>query len=720
MNSTATDLEILRGSTILEKLSDPDLDRLVDALEQFVVPVDTVVLHEGEQSDGMFFVLSGNAAIQRGAVELGQLAPGDHFGELGLLGLRPRAASVRATSALRLGRLTSSSWQRLSTEHAHLALALLQGVIGILGDKLVHATDSVGLLLGQRSLPRRLTVIATVQAPDAEVGERVQVAPGTLVGTLLPAHVGGSVVVAAELDRRPVSLDSPITSDAVVRPLTIDSWQGRDVVRRSAGLAFLEVARAQEPGLRFRLGGTIGAFQDVVIEGGNPSESEVLELAHALGRALARFVGRNVLFREEWWATEEAVAQLHEQGWDDGAQALRLAREATVGLVSCGELYAIRTGPFVRSTAALGEIQVIARGTRLFLKFDAVNGHGDESDRLLERELAAPRFGSEMTRAGRRWLARLGVRDVGSLDERCILGEVSKVIRPAESFQEKRIARMADTITERRRQVRVICVAGPSSSGKTTFLRRLSVQLEVDGVVPVGLSLDDYYVDREQTPRDEKGELDFEALEALQLSRLQGDVAALLAGREITLPRYDFPTGKSFAAGGPKLALGPDMVLVVEGIHALNPQLLADAAPSDAQFRVFVHPATVLSLDRLNPVSPVDVRLLRRIVRDRHGRSFDAAMTIARWPSVRRGEQNHIYPHLPNADEVFDTFLAYEVSVLKVYAERYLLEVPRQHPSYATAYRLRHLIDRFVAIHPDHVPPTSLLREFIGGSGFEY
>ncbi len=709
----AADLETLARTKILRGLDPVDLGWLLDALDQAAVTVGSIVVHEGDESDGMFFVLEGEATIQRGSLELGSLERGDYFGELGLLGLRPRAASVRATRALRLGRLGLAGWQRMSTQHPRLALDILQNVVGTLGDQLVRATDSVGLLLGQRSLPRRLNVSVRID------GQTRTVSPGTRVGALLPESVDGALVVAAHLDQRPVSLDTPVVSDSTLVPLTTASWDGRDVVRRSAGLAFLEVARRLFPQRVFRLGGSIGSLQ--CIEGGDPADAD--ETARALAHALHAMVERNVPYREEWWATEEAEAHLHEQGWFDGARWLHLCREATVGLVSCGELYAIRTGPFVRHTGDLDGVTVVEQGGRLFLRF------GQEAESKVERMLArpyletealAPRYGSEMTVAARRWLAALGVTDIGSLDDRCVAGQVSRIIRPAESFHEKRIGAMADAITARRGELRVICVAGPSSSGKTTFLRRLSVQLEVNGVVPVGLSLDDYYVDREATPRDERGEHDFEALEALQLARLQGDVAALLKGEEITLPRYDFSTGISHPHGGSKLTVGRDVVLVLEGIHALNPALLGDAVPSASQFRVFVHPATVLPLDRLSVLSPMDVRLLRRIVRDRHGRSFDAAATISRWPSVRRGEQLHIYPYLPNADVVFDTFLPYEVCVLKIYAERYLMEVPRSHASYGTAWRLRQLIDRFVAIHPDHVPPTSLLREFIGGSGFEY
>jgi len=263
-------------------------------------------------------------------------------------------------------------------------------------------------------------------------------------------------------------------------------------------------------------------------------------------------------------------------------------------------------------------------------------------------------------------------------------------------------------------------VAGPSSSGKTTFIKRLTVQLQIDGVNPIGVSLDDYYVDRDRTPRDAHGEWDFEAVEALDVALLREQVGRLLAGEKVKLARYDFKTGTSHPEGGPELQLHRGDVLMLEGIHGLNPALLGDLPGPGALFRIFIHPATALPFDRLSRTSTTDLRLLRRIVRDRHQRGYSAADNILRWPSVQAGEREHIYPFQGEADAVFDSALVYEPAVLKVFAERYLLEVPPEHPAYPTAHRLRYLVDQYVSIYPDHVPPTSLVREFIGGSGFEY
>jgi uridine kinase len=379
-------------------------------------------------------------------------------------------------------------------------------------------------------------------------------------------------------------------------------------------------------------------------------------------------------------------------------------------------------GPLLPSTGKLQGFRLLPRdGGGLALELGRLDPRTNGA--VAARPARAPeppRPFIDMPEEHQRWLAAMGVTSVGAFNEFCISGQVSQLIRVAEGFHEKRISQIADQIAAARDRIRVISIAGPSSSGKTTFIKRLTVQLQIDGVNPVGLSLDDYYVDREKTPRASSGEWDFESLEALELALLQEHVSRLLGGEAVTTARYDFLTGRSHPAGGPTLRLRPGDVLLLEGIHGLNPRLLGAIPAEGALYRVFTHPATTLPFDRLSRVSATDLRLLRRIVRDRHQRGYGAADNILRWASVQAGEREHIYPYQGEADAIFDSSLIYEPAVLKVFAERYLLEVPPDHPAYPTAHRLRYLVDRFVSIYPDHVPPTSLVREFIGGSGFEF
>jgi uridine kinase len=465
------------------------------------------------------------------------------------------------------------------------------------------------------------------------------------------------------------------------------------------------------------MGPSRGTHQIVDVRGEGAEDRDAL--AARIGEAMRRLAALDAPFRLEFWATDEAQKWFREHGWDDASRLLRIRRQATVRLVSCGEVYALSMGPLLPSTGRLRGFRLLPNDEGLALEL----GRMDPRNGLAHAAAPPappPRRALDMPAEHARWLAAMGVTSVGAFNELCITGQVSQLIRVAEGFQEKRVGQIADEIAAARDRVRVIAIAGPSSSGKTTFIKRLTVQLQIDGVNPVGISLDDYYVDREKTPRGPGGDWDFEALEALDLGLLQEHVGRLLVGEAVRTARYDFLTGKSDPQGGTTIALRPGDVLMLEGIHGLNPRLLDAIPPAGALYRIFIHPATTLPFDRLTRVSATDIRLLRRIVRDRHQRGYSAAANILRWPSVQAGEREHIFPFQGEADAVFDTALIYEPAVLKVYAERYLLEVPQDHPAYATAHRLRHLVDRFVSIYPDHVPPTSLIREFIGGSGFEY
>jgi uridine kinase len=336
-----------------------------------------------------------------------------------------------------------------------------------------------------------------------------------------------------------------------------------------------------------------------------------------------------------------------------------------------------------------------------------------------EEALAVSRQTLSMTQQQERWLETVEVRGVGDFNRACISGYVGELINVSEGFHEKRISRIADEVHGRGKAARIVCIAGPSSSGKTTFIKRLRVQLQVLGMNPLAISLDDYYCDREKTPKDEKGEYDFESLEALRIDLLQDHLGDLLAGESVKTAHYDFKSGKSHENGGPEMRLDHHSVLMLEGIHGLNPKLLAQIGKDEA-FRVFICPLAQLTFDRVTRMHASDMRLIRRIVRDRHSRGYSAAASITRWDSVREGERKHIFPFQHHADAVFDSSLIYEAAVLKVYAERYLLEVPHESPAWPTALRLLNLVDRFVALYPDRVPPTSILREFIGDSAFQY
>jgi len=315
------------------------------------------------------------------------------------------------------------------------------------------------------------------------------------------------------------------------------------------------------------------------------------------------------------------------------------------------------------------------------------------------------------------WQDILGLRTVGDLNDVIQKGHSSTLIQISEALQEKKIAQIADEIV-RRKGIKLVLIAGPSSSGKTTTCKRLSVQLAVNGVKPVNISLDDYFIDRDQTPRDEKGDYDFEHLHALNLPLFNEQLNALFHGEEVELPRYDFTTGTS-RKSGKKLHLDEKNILVVEGIHALNPELTSEI-PNECIFRVYASALTTILLDNHNYIPTTDNRLLRRIIRDHKYRAVSAQETIRRWPSVRRGENRWIFPFQENADAMFNSAMLFELAVIKSQAEPLLEQVPENCPEYAEAYRLLKFLHYIKPIPDTQIPPTSLLREFLGGSSFKY
>ena len=315
------------------------------------------------------------------------------------------------------------------------------------------------------------------------------------------------------------------------------------------------------------------------------------------------------------------------------------------------------------------------------------------------------------------WQDILGLRTIGDLNEIVKQNHFSELIMISEALQEKKIARIADEI-KRRSNLRLVLIAGPSSSGKTTTCKRLNVQLAVNGIKPIGISLDDYFLDRDKTPRDEKGDYDFENLHALNLPLLNEQLTALFRGEEVELPRYDFPTGTSQKSGR-KLRLKENEILVVEGIHALNPELTSQI-PEEQIFRIYASALTTILLDNHNYIPTADNRLLRRIIRDHKYRAVTAQETIRRWPSVRAGENKWIFPFQENADAMFNTAMLFELAVIKSQAEPLLEQVPENCPEHAEAYRLLKFLHYIKPIPETQIPPTSLIREFLGGSSFKY
>ena len=318
----------------------------------------------------------------------------------------------------------------------------------------------------------------------------------------------------------------------------------------------------------------------------------------------------------------------------------------------------------------------------------------------------------------KRWGKILGISDIGNLNRTVEEKYSGAIIKISEALHEKKISLIADKIKSRRKKVKVILIAGPSSSGKTTFSKRLSIQLMVNGIRPVNLSLDNYFVNREYTPKDEKGEYDYESIDALDIDTFSDNILRLINGEEIEIPKFSFETGQRYYSGE-KLKIAKNNVIVVEGIHGLNPKLTR-LLPADSIFRIFVSALTSISIDNHNIINPTDNRLLRRMVRDYKYRNYSALETLKRWESVLKGEQKHIVPYQEEADIMFNSALIYELGALKQQAEPLLREVTGQHPEHSKALRLLKFLSYIKAVPTREIPNTSILREFLGGSSFKY
>ena len=323
----------------------------------------------------------------------------------------------------------------------------------------------------------------------------------------------------------------------------------------------------------------------------------------------------------------------------------------------------------------------------------------------------------EIFKEHHRWQQILGIDTVGVFNQAVMKGWTNDIVNISEALQEKKIAKMADEIASRK-DVKVVLLAGPSSSGKTTTCKRLSIQLLTNGIKPLQISLDDYFVNREDTPRDESGEYDYESIYALNIPLINEQFSKLFNGEEVELPKYNFQTGKS-EKSGKKLKMESNNVLIVEGIHALNPELTSQI-PENRKFRIYVSALTTILLDHHNYIPTTDNRLLRRIIRDYKYRGCSAEETIRRWPSVRAGENKWIFPYQENADMMFNSAMIYELGVIKAQAEPLLEQVPENCEEYCEAYRLLKFLRYFKPVQFRSLPPNSLLREFLGGSTFKY
>jgi uridine kinase len=543
-----------------------------------------------------------------------------------------------------------------------------------------------------------------IHLPD---GRAISGPRGTCVGDFLKILDDPNLppVVGAIVNTELRELTYPIHMDAKVRPVTMGDPDGMRIYRRSLTFLLETAFNEQFPHATLTIDHSVasGGYYCQVSDR-PPLSSDELSIVEERMRSL---VNADIPFRRQQLPLQQAIDHFRTSGYPDKVRLLAHRKKDYLTIYELEGHLDYHHGYMVPSTGYLRWFKLIPTGEGFTLRFPRRHAPTDL--------LPMPEYPTLLStfRQYGNWLQRLGISSVGALNDVIQAGRISEVILVSEALHEQRVTEIASMIAEHSDQLRLILIAGPSSSGKTTFSKRLSVQLLASGISPFTLEMDNYFIDRSLTPRDENGELDFESILALDRQRLSDDLRRLIAGETVQLPRYDFITGKS--STGETIQLHANEIVILEGIHGLNPKLIV-GLPPERTFRIYASALTQLNLDRHNRVSTTDTRLVRRIVRDARERGYTAQTTIARWESVRRGEKNYIFPYQENADVMFNSALAYELSVLKPLAEPLLRQVPYGCPEYVEAKRLLAFLDWFLPLEDAFIPDNSILREFIGNS----
>ncbi|MCH5318321.1 MAG: nucleoside kinase [Paramuribaculum sp.] len=519
------------------------------------------------------------------------------------------------------------------------------------------------------------------------------------------------VPVCAKVNYKIEDLQFPVFSPKKVEFLSIGSPSGRRTYIRSLCMMLFKAVHDLYPGTRLRIEHSISrGYYCRLIEGVKVST----EVISALKDYMRKIVAENLPFERKERLTEHVCGIFRNEGLDDKVKLLNTIHELYTVYYRLGDVCDSFYGSLVPFTGMLRVFDLLPYKEGILLLGP------DETDSDVP---AQPVTQEKMYRAFTehlRFNAIVGVRNVGELNTAVRSGESPMLINVSEALHSKKIAGIADEISSRFEEggARIALIAGPSSSGKTTFTKRLAIQLITNLLEPRMISLDDYFVDRDKTPLDESGDYDYESIHALDIKLFNADLNRLLAGEEVELPTYNFTTGSREYRGN-KIRLNDRSILLIEGIHGLNPELTA-MIEERMKYRVYVSALTTISIDDHNWIPTTDNRLLRRIIRDYKYRGVNAAETIRRWPSVRRGEEKWIFPHQENADSTFNSSLLFELAVIRDEAERTLRDVPHDIPEYAEARRLLRFLSYFNPIGSEYVPSTSLIREFLGGSSFRY
>ncbi|GHV78447.1 uridine kinase [Spirochaetia bacterium] len=535
----------------------------------------------------------------------------------------------------------------------------------------------------------------------------IHIPSGTPAETLLP----GEEIVAVKINNQLLPLSTRLEINALLEPVSLNSHEGAMIYRRS--LAFLLALAGWElfPDRSLRIGHSLGnGYYYTFANDKKPTPEEM----QALKEKMQALIKEDIPINCRYISYTDALAEFEKNKQSDTSMLLEHRSESRIRVNQCKGFSDLYIEPLAVRTGILSVFELMPYQDGFLLRFPASRRFP-----VIDPFEDKPGLFS-VYHEYKRWGRIIGVHAVGHLNRLVAGRTIRDYIRIAETFQEKKLAAIADSVYARRESVKVVLIAGPSSSGKTTTAKRLSIQLKVLGFDPIAISLDDYYVGSAKTPLDEKSQPDYECLEALDVPQLNEQLLTLFAGGEVELPSFDFKNSRPREKGsGKRIRMGRRSILVIEGIHGLNDALTAQT-PADKKFKVYVSALTQLNLDDHNRIPTSDNRLLRRIVRDYQFRGKDAAGTIRMWPNVQSGEQKHIFPFQESADMAFNSALDYELAVLKIIAEPQLRMVKPSMPEYAETVRLLAFLENFAPIPPQYVPGQSILREFIGDSEFQY
>ncbi|MFZ4395559.1 MAG: nucleoside kinase [Kiritimatiellia bacterium] len=536
----------------------------------------------------------------------------------------------------------------------------------------------------------------------------------TLVRDVLPARgVNGLDVIAALVNNEVVSLNHALVVNSCVAPLTLADSHGWRVYRWSLGFLLAMAMRTVVPQVAFRVRHSLG--NGLYCSAHWPDAEAAAPLAERVAhieQAMRDLVARDLSIENELLSYVDALQQFKQSGQDDTINLLHHRNPPHVALLRCDGFLDLAHEPIVHRTGLLTLFRLTPYETGFVLDMPSV----DAPYCVAPFEPQPQLFHVYQEHAA--WGRILGVTTVGQLNESVMNKRMDDIIQTVEALHEKKLSAIADAITSRKQTIRLVLVAGPSCSGKTTFAMRLVSHLRVNGLHPVVISADDYFVGDELNPRDAQGNLDYEHIESMDLARLNRDLLDLLEGRPVHLRLFDFRT-KTGRDREETSRLGPQDVIIMEGIHCLNPQLTAEV-PRQVKYQIYVSALTQLGVDRHNRISTTDNRLIRRLVRDDQYRGHQAIHTLRRWPSVRQGEQRWIFPYQHLVDATFNSALDYELAVLKPFVVPLLNQIKPSQPEYTEARRLTGFLHNFLAIPPTAVPGNSLLREYIGGSQLKY